>query len=220
LSRQAVSAPLNVAPFESVLTPAEAQLAALRDGNRAGIRGLTAVQRLRDAAYAEGLARGREEGVRQGIAEGRELAYAELQGHVAEFGAALDAASRRVDAAVEDWAQRAEDALAGLAVAIAARIIGKEVSVDPSITLRWAQEAIKEVTHADRIRIRLNPFDAPIIRENASMLQALAPSVLKVEICEDDGIEGGCRIESDGGVIDATIRSQLNLALESMRGEE
>jgi flagellar biosynthesis/type III secretory pathway protein FliH len=66
----------------------------------------------------------------------------------------------------------------------------------------------------------LNPYDSPVVKEHLNEIQAVAQSVRRVEVFEDPTLEGGCRIESDGGAIDATIRGQLELALEHLRGEK
>jgi flagellar assembly protein FliH len=222
LSKPVVKREAGVEPFVNVLGPAEELVRMLRTpAGRAKLgRSASALQRIRELAKKDGHIEGYDEGYQKGRAEGRDRAYGEQKAHIAQFAKDLDAAAARVVAAVEQWYRVGEENLAKLSTAVAARVIGRELRVGPDVIVGIVRDAMKEVMHADSVRIRLHPFDLATIREHLPEIQAVAPSVRRVEIVEDQTIESGCRIESDAGVIDATIRAQLELALEAIGGEE
>lgn len=175
------------------------------------------LQKLREQAQAEGRDEGYHEGFEEGQREAFEVTRLALEAGVNRFREALDQAAERIDAQMAEWYREAEVGLAGLAVAVAAQVLGRELTVSPDTVTEIARKAIREIAAVDKVRIRINPFDAKIIAEHKAKVLAANPSVHGVEIVEDPAIEGGVRIESDAGMIDATIRTQLELAFEALR---
>jgi flagellar assembly protein FliH len=175
------------------------------------------VRRAQEDATAAGFEKGREEGFSRGYELGMLAASDQCREHIEDFLTELQKAVGRVDAAMEGWYERSEEQLGRLAVVIAAQILGREIKTDSEIVLPFVKEALKEVAIADRVRIRLNPFDSDTVREHQAELLAMAPSVERVEIVNDPAISGGCLVESDAGAIDTTISAKLNLILEALR---
>lgn len=175
------------------------------------------LQRLREQAQAEGREEGFHEGFEEGQQEAFEVTRLALEASVQAFGTALDQAAARIDDRVQEWYASAEANLAALAVAIAARILGREITQSADAVTEITKEALKEVAAVDKVRIRVNPFDAKTIAEKKAIVMAANSSIRGVEIVEDPAIVGGAKIESDAGLIDATIRTQLELAFESIR---
>lgn len=183
---------------------------------KSGLAG-RAHQQAREAGYQEGFAEGMETGLACGIAqsieEARAMREAELQAFVSDLNALRDDAA----AAIGRWYKEAECALAQLATMIAAKVITKELATDPELVLAMTREAIQEVTHASSARIRANIADAPALTQHRDELAALAPSLRNVEIIEDPAVRAGCIIETDGGVVEATVEQKLLRALEELR---
>ncbi|MCB8932711.1 MAG: hypothetical protein H6534_04640, partial [Chthonomonadaceae bacterium] len=65
--------------------------------------------------------------------------------------------------------------------------------------------------------IRANVLDAPALSRHREELAALAPSLRQVDIVEDPTIRAGCVIETDGGVVEATVEQKLQRALQELR---
>ncbi len=211
----------RVDPFAVTLESVDpAQM--LASGVGPGKLGRTAegLQKLRDEARTEGLALGRAEGFEAGRSEGRELGYEELRARFDEFRDALDESAKGVDAAMASWYERSEQALSELAVLIAARVVAQEIQTQPGIVAAIVKEALAEVTHSESVRIRLNPFDVGIVREHQHELYSASPSVRRVEIVDDPTLEAGCVIESEGGLVDASLRTKLEAVLIALRGQE
>jgi flagellar biosynthesis/type III secretory pathway protein FliH len=106
--------------------------------------------------------------------------------------------------------------LGALAVVIAARILGRELSTSKDAVTELARDAIREVSAVDKVRIRVNPLDHNLLMDSRDLILAANPTVRGVEIVDDPTIEAGVKIESDAGLIDATIRTQLELALNAL----
>jgi len=219
LSKASSSSNAEASPFRQHLKPVEqtAAEALLHTESRRLGRTEQSLIRIREAAAAEGFEQGKLEGLAIGKEQGMIAATEACQEHVENFGRALETAAERVEQAMDDWYRRAEDQLASLSIEIAAQILGRECQLDREAVLPIVREAIHQVALADSVRIRISPFDVPLVKEHETEILAYAPSVKKVEIVSDPKIEGGCMIESDAGVIDATIRTKLDLILETMR---
>lgn len=178
-------------------------------------------ERVRRAAREEGFAQGRAEGYAagfaEGVAEGRASFEADVAGQIEAMAKTLDRLSREVEDAVARWCQEAETRLGPLAASIAARIVAIEVARDPELSLRVARDALREVMHGVSVRLRVNPFDAPLMCERQAEILAATAGIAGLEIVADASIEAGCRVESDGGVIDARVEAMLARAVTSVR---
>ncbi len=206
-------------PFAEIVPPLD-EAARRSDAPRKKLRLGGSLSRIHVQAYVEGRQDGYDEGFAQGKEEGREAMIAEMRSHVSDFCQELDQQAEKFRAEVEEWYAASEQKLSELAAAIAAKVLAAELSENPERTLGIVREALAEVTHATRARIRLHPFDASAIRENKQLLLDAAPSLRKIEIVEDPLLTRGCVIESDGGVIDASVRTRLELAYDALRGAE
>jgi flagellar assembly protein FliH len=177
----------------------------------------------RDVVRSENYQRGHTQGFDQGLIDGAAAAKEEFEaahrGLIMQFAAELQTRADQVDLAFEAWCTSLETPLAELAAAVAARVVARELTTDPNTILDIARTAIADVTHATSARIRVNPFDAPVIREYAVDLQAAASSLRSVEIVEDPSILGGCVIETDGGSVDARVDSMIAQARKAIRGD-
>lgn len=177
------------------------------------------LQRLREQAMAEGRDEGFHEGFQEGQQEAFEVTRLAMEASVQAFRTALDEAAERVDAGIKAWYGEAEANLAALSVVIAARILGQEITASPDTITELTRTALKEVASVDKVRIRVHPFDAKLLADKKPLLLAANPSLRGVEIVDDPNIEGGAKIESEAGLIDATIRTQLEMALNALRRE-
>lgn len=120
------------------------------------------------------------------------------------------------DALADAWKQREvflarhEAELIKLAVAIAKKVIGRSAEVDSGIVLQTAEEALRSVRSERRVTIKVNPADEAALRKQAGTLKMLGAEVGELVVVGNPSIEvGGCVVESDLGMIDAQIGTQL-----------
>lgn len=145
--------------------------------------------------YAEGLARGLEEGRSQGRAqgeiEGRRAAEVEMAATAARFAQTFEALGGEIKALDDS----VEDAVVALALELARRVIGAEVSHGREALAGLIRQVLAEIPiDTGMPRILLHPDDL-------AALQAHLPEIGggKVELVADESIEaGGCRVLADG----------------------
>lgn len=114
----------------------------------------------------------------------------------------------------------AEKEIVELALAIAKKIVGHEVTTKKELILRVVKEALKKVSDRDKINIRINPSDFQVCRDAKFQLSDLVDNTESIIFEEDDKIcRGGCVIETNLGDIDARIQEQLRVVEETFKSE-
>lgn len=162
------------------------------------------LEQMYEQARAEGHAQGHAEGYEAGFAEGKRTAELEAQ-HLQQVVAHFD---QSVSAINENIAHE----IVALAIAVARQMIGKAVESDPEAVLHVVREALLQLPH-NRSRLHVNPADAELIRQHLGDQLDQGHH----QILEDEHIaRGGCRIESTGCEIDATLPVRWQRVLESM----
>jgi flagellar assembly protein FliH len=153
-------------------------------------------EKLREQARTEGAADGREEGKREALPAAVAFANA---------GQALIVFEEQMIA-------RYAPELVRLAVEIAEKIVHRTVAAEPELVASVLDRARQEVVDARRIRIRLNPADHGLLAEIRPDLLTLGNEDGRViEIVTDSELNrGGCRLETENGVVDATVPTQID----------
>jgi type III secretion protein L len=150
---------------------------------------------LRDAqkTYEEEKARGRAEGL------------AEAQGEVA--AQIMTIVSRSVD-----YLAGAEVEVARVVLTCLRKILGE--FTDDDLVVRAARAALQVVRNEPRVTLRVPADIEPSVRERVGEILSGNGEVTFLEIVGDERMaRGGCRLESEAGVVDASIEQQLQ-ALE------
>ena len=98
-----------------------------------------------------------------------------------------------------------------LALEITEKIVHRAVAAEPEIVAAVLQRAREEVIEARRICIRLNPKDYELLAEIRPDLLTLGHEAGRmVEVLPDEDLtRGGCRLETEIGMIDATLPTQI-----------
>lgn len=154
---------------------------------------------LQQEAYAQGLIQGRE--------EGREAVRSELLPALA----ALGQVKARLVALEDHLVARCTPQLVRLALEVAEKIVGKAVQEDPLLVASVLQRALAEVPHAAQIRLWLHPADYRLLAEcSPELFQDHTQGRRQVTVCTSEEIgRGGCRVETELGVVDASIPVQV-----------
>lgn len=166
-------------------------------------------QRIREAHD-----KGYQDGYRDGLAAleaARQQLAAQQQ---AQVSALLQGLSGAFDEVHRTLAPRVAD----IAVAIARQVVRQELRQHPGVVVHVAQEALDAlVPGARRVVLKLHPLDAPLVRDAAADLLALR----EAQILTDDQLaRGGCIVESDLAVVDASLPAAWQRALALIgRGE-
>lgn len=157
---------------------------------------------------------------------GRKAAEAQMQaayqqGIAAGQAAAAQAAQARLDPALGALADivnelagcrrilraQAEGATVALAMAIARRVLHRELNIDPTAILGLVKAAFDRCDASETHRLRVSPSDARLIQENRSRLEF--PQAL--EVMPDPALVSGSAIfETSRGELDASVDTQLS----------
>jgi flagellar assembly protein FliH len=115
----------------------------------------------------------------------------------------------------EQMIHKTERQVVQLALAIAARILHREVAVDHELLVAMARVALDRLGDRSSATIRLNPQDFAAAGVDRLVSKA------SVQIVADATVNrGGCRVESDFGLIDVAIAAQLAEITTSLLGDE
>jgi len=141
----------------------------------------------------------------RGFAQGEAAAAAAAVDRAAALVGELTAALQDVAAVRHEMARRTERQLVELALALARRIVNREISIDRDLLLAMARVAIDRLGTSARITVRLHPDD-----HDATVRGRRAESWPNVTVVADPQVPvGGCRVDSDLGAVDAGADAQL-----------
>jgi flagellar assembly protein FliH len=130
---------------------------------------------------------------------------------------ALEKIVHQIDEEKGEMLSRWQRSALRVIAAIAERVIRRELTQKPEITLELIAEALRLATGAADITLHINPGDyeqmGPQIERLSATIARLAPS----QIVPDASVSpGGCRVETTFGVIDQQIESQLRRIEEEL----
>jgi type III secretion protein L len=117
----------------------------------------------------------------------------------------------------DDLLARSEPELVRLAVRIARRIVGAELVTKPETILRIVNEAVKTLRAEKKLTIRVNPEQEDRVRAQTESFRQLAGNVGQILVVGDPTIgPEGCVVESELGIIDAQLETQLERLEEAL----
>ena len=115
----------------------------------------------------------------------------------------------------EQMIHKTERQVVQLALAIAARILHREVAIDHELLVAMARVALDRLGDRSSATIRLNPQDFAAAGVDRLVSKA------SVQIVADASVNrGGCRVESDFGLIDVAMAAQLAEITTALLGDE
>ena len=150
----------------------------------------------------------RQQASRESAAAGREQALQEVMPSLVVFANA----GQSLIVFEEQLISRCTPQLVGLALEIAAKVIAKAVDADAEIVAAVLERAKHEALDAKQLRIWLNPTDHRLLAE-------LRPDLVKIGndgkriievVASDEIARGGCRLETESGIVDATLPTQID----------
>ena len=123
---------------------------------------------------------------------------------------ALRTAIGDIERSKQGWLAHWEFQAIHLAAAMAARVCRREVARQPEITLQLVREALELAGANGRLRIVLHPDDHAALGSQLPQLVAEFSQLVAADVVADAQISrGGCRLETEYGVIDQQFESQL-----------
>ncbi len=151
-----------------------------------------------EEAYAKGLRHGQSAGEAKVVEEAKEL-----MDYIESLGQAISVSQ-------EEIITSAEESIGKLALAIAGKIVRREIQMDESVVQGIVRDSLDAIKGVNAIKLKVNVRDMDRIRDCKEVLLQ-APGHLKdFKVVVDPRIEQGeCVVETDFGIVDARIDSQL-----------
>lgn len=189
--------------FDDLGDPARAEL---KDAGRQAAKFLAEAE-----TQARGLCRLAEEQGRAAAQVAAERDLDEKVGrHVNALVPALGAAVDEIHAAKAQWLAHWEKAALGVATAIAAHVIRREVEQTPDITIVLVKEALELAAGSADVQLRMHPDDLATLGSQVEGLVGQLGRLGDAKVVADPGItRGGCRVDTRFGSIDQQFESQL-----------
>ena len=107
-----------------------------------------------------------------------------------------------------------------ISVDIAKKIIKKEVESDPQVLVNTIVDVLKTVSKSEpKINIRVKPQAVQFIKDTLPNITYEYGIDAKVNIIADPSIEeGGCIFQTNNGIVDASIDTQLEIIKKAIEG--
>lgn len=156
----------------------------------------------------------RQQGYQDGYRDGMAALEAFKQSYANQLNVQFSAITQSLAGQLDDLQQDMARALAISATNLAKQIVRTELETRPELVATVANEALEVLLLSARhITVRVNPNDVAFV--NAGAAEVLAARGGRV--VSDAGVApGGCLVESDIGVIDASIQARWRRAAASL----
>jgi len=137
----------------------------------------------------------REQARQEGIAQG-----------LAEWNRIVARASQKADELSKSW----EETMLRLSIRVAEKIVGEQLRLHPESIVEIVREVLKSIRPGKHLTIQVNPADAQYARARIDRLKEALGTSSEIEIVAAANVApGGCVIESELGIIDARLETQL-----------
>jgi flagellar assembly protein FliH len=116
----------------------------------------------------------------------------------------------------EQMIHQTERQMVQLALAVARRIVHREISIDQDLLIAMARVALDRLGESAQVTVRLNPEDF----EATAVVRSAQWTGTHVSVVADARVgRGGCRVESEFGTLDAGVDAQIQEIARALLGE-
>lgn len=137
----------------------------------------------------------REQARQEGIAQG-----------LAEWNRILARANQKADELSKSW----EETMLRLSIRVAEKIVGEQLRLHPETIVEIVREVLKSIRPGKHLTIQVNQAEAHYARARVDRLKEALGTSSEIEIVGSANVApGGCVIESELGIIDARLETQL-----------
>jgi len=174
---------------------------------------IAAARAEKDKVFREAEKAGFEQGFQKGLAAGKDEAQ-KLRRQAEEL-------LNRARNWHSELVRESEKNIIDLAVAIAAKLVRKELGIFPEHIVAVAQEALQKVKESETYIIYAHPEDAEILKSKRDLLLQDLPVNISLRILADAAIDrGGCLVDTNTGQVEVTIEGQLERLKRVLTGRE
>ncbi|MEG6585879.1 FliH/SctL family protein [Dendrosporobacter sp. 1207_IL3150] len=172
------------------------------------------LEELRNQAQNAGF----EQGYSDGYVKGKEAALADSLKTLLEAVEKSEQIMSMTDQEMRDSVLDAERHILEIALAVARKILVREIDENPMVVLPIVKNALEKVRDQDQIVIKVNPEDYDLLLQARRDLQVIVGREHSLTIANDQTIEiGSCIIESSNGTVDARISTQFEVLAKTLQ---
>ena len=153
---------------------------------------------------------GYEAGLDKGYYEGLEKGKSEMDRKYESLSSTLTSITENALTEKQKIIKNTEDDIVKLAVDIAKKVVGRELTENRDTVVNFVKEAIKMLENKEKILIYCHPEDIELIKSHREDFLKLTDLNEALHILPDDMLERGeCRLESDSEIVDTDINYQF-----------
>ena len=142
----------------------------------------------------------------QGFQDGQAAARQEAAGQVDALAVRVARSIEEMSGLRERFRHEAEEDVVALSLAIARRVLHRELTVAPEALLGLVKAALEMMEVREVHRVRVHPNDAALVQQHLEQMGLPR----RVEVLADPSLERGAVIlESSRGALDASVETQL-----------
>jgi flagellar assembly protein FliH len=169
------------------------------------------------SAREEGFAAGLRDAENEINTRSQQLASEQTASRLRTLLPALQHAVECLQIERDQWLLRWEHSAIDVCLAIVRKLMHRNIVSSADRAAAMIRETLQLAAGSPRIRIRLNPADLEQLSELESELSAHVSAVGEAQLIADPCIEpGGCLVETQHGVIDAQLETQLQRIAEEL----
>jgi len=178
-----------------------------------------------DELVATADAKGYEQGLERGIAEGSKLGFETGRAEaIQQFNEKLGQLTSRWNESLDLWNRErqrmldeAREDVIRLAFELGRKVVHRIAAGDPTVIQDQLRESLAILTTASALRISVHPRDRELAEQVLPELVKSIGGSAHASLHDDPSIDpGGCFIATGTGHIDATIRTQLDRIAEAL----
>ena len=167
------------------------------------------IEQLKKDTFDRGYAEGREEGLQEGLKEGLKTGEETAAARIEEMTRLYTDALAEVATFKNTLRAQVEEEVVRLALAVAKKIVHREIHIDPTIIHTLVRVALERVSGKSTITIRLSPVDYEYMMHAHGNIAREEGREIHFE---SDGVvtQGSCLIQTENGDIDARIEEEFH----------
>lgn len=132
----------------------------------------------------------------------------------------IDLIVERLDGDINQYWDQLYSQSATLASAIVSQWFVDLVSINPHVFLSAMRDALEPLRHLDKTTIRINPEDYETLKRGLNMGDLACIEFGSVDVAPDPTVQrGGAISTSDGGSVDARLKTRIKRTMELLRIE-
>lgn len=160
----------------------------------------------------------KEEFKKQGFEEGVRTGTIKINQEMSVKFNLLNQVIKNLEQEKSELLLKYENDIVQLVIDVAKKIIKQEIKTDKEIIISNVKSIIGKISECKLLKIFVNPADIDVLNEYKNNFKNNLPNLKKIEILADENIGvGGCKIETEFGSFDATIKTQIQELEEELK---